>query len=221
MKRHLFIAAALTGTLVLAGCDNGDDTEQAAQNETTSQAEQPQEADQQASRTLQGMLEFAATETPLPEEAEVTVSLQDVALADAPATVITETTVTPEDGEPVEFALDYDVSAVTAHHAHILQATLRDGDGNLRWTTKERHTVEVGPDAEQGPMTLVLEPVTSGPASDESLQEAQQDMLQSGDEAGDTASESSGESMEAIDEQATEMQEPTTPSEGDTTTAAQ
>lgn len=221
MKRHLFIAAALTGTLVLAGCDNGEDTEQAAQNETTSQTEQPQEAEQQASQTLQGMLEFAATETPLPEEAEVTVSLQDVALADAPATVITETTVTPEDGEPVEFALDYDASAVTAHHAHILQATLRDGDGNLRWTTKARHKVEVGPDAEQGPITLVLEPVTSGPSGDESLQEAQQDMLESGEGAGAASSEASGESMEEIDEQATEMQEPTTTSEGDTATAAQ
>ncbi|MDN3557962.1 YbaY family lipoprotein [Halomonas maura] len=235
MKRHLFIAAALTGTLALAGCDNGEDTEQAAQDETTSQAEQPQEettsqaeqpqeAEQQASQTLQGMLEFAATETPLPEEAEVTVSLREVAEADAPATVITETTVTPEDGEPVEFALDYDVSAVTADHAHILQATLRDGDDNLRWTTKERHTVEVGPDAEQGPITLVLEPVTSEAAGDENLQEAQQDMLESDDAAGassDTADEASGESMEAIDEQATEMQEPTTSSEGDATTAGQ
>ncbi|WP_136253345.1 YbaY family lipoprotein [Onishia niordana] len=239
LKRHLFIAAALTGTLVLAGCDSGDDTEQAAQNETSSQTEQAaqdgassqteqatqdgasSQTKQQASRTLQGKLEFSATETPLPEEAEVTVSLKDVAEADDPA-VITETTVIPKDGEPVEFALDYDATAATttASRAYILQATLYDGDGNLRWSTKQRHTVEVGPDAEQEPITLVLEPVTSGPSGDESLQEAQQEMLEPEEDAKaeTTPSEASNASLEEIDEKATEMQEPTT-SEADTTTA--
>ncbi|WP_168011986.1 YbaY family lipoprotein [Halomonas salinarum] len=223
LKRHLFIAAALTGTLVLAGCDNGDDTEQATQNEASSQTEQAaqngasSQTEQQASQTLQGKLEFSATETPLPEEAEVTVSLKDVAEANDP-TVITETTVTPKNGEPVEFALDYDASAVTASHAHILQATLHDGDGNLHWSTKQRHTVEIGPDAEQGPITLVLEPVTSGPSGDESLQEAQQDMLEPEKDSGEATSEAASQSMEEIDEKATEMQAPTT-SEADTTTA--
>lgn len=225
LKRHLFIAAALTGTLVLAGCDSGDDTEQAAQNGASSQTEQAaqneasSQTEQQASRTLQGKLEFSATETPLPEEAQVTVSLKDVAEADNPA-VITETTVMPKDGEPVEFALDYDASAVTASHTHILQATLHDGDGNLRWSTKNGHTVKIGLDAEQESITLVLEPVTSGPSSDESLQEAQQDMLEPENGTGEAPSANVEESVEETDEKATQMQEPTT-SEADTTTTAQ
>ncbi|MGB8712400.1 MAG: YbaY family lipoprotein [Onishia taeanensis] len=215
LTRHLVIAATLTGTLILAGCDSGDDPEQAAPNETTSQAEQSQETEQQASRTLQGKLEFSATETPLPKGAEVTVSLQDVTKADAPP--ISETTVIPEAGEPVEFALDYDASEVNADHPHILRAALRDGDGTLRWTTKERHTVEIGSDSEAGHITLVLKPVTSGGASDESLQEAQQDMLEPEEDAGATSSDAASQSLEEIDEKATEMQEPSATSESGTT----
>lgn len=220
LTRHLFIAAALTGTLLLAGCDNGDDTEEAAQNETTSQAEQSQETEQtqapeqQASRTLQGKLEFFATETPLPKEAEVTVSLQDVAKADAAP--VSETTVIPKAGEPVEFTLDYDTSAVNPDHTYSLQANLYDADGTLRWTTQERHAIEVGPDAEVKPITLALEPVSSGTSSDESLQEAQQEMLEPEENAEQSAeaetppSDASNASLEEIDEKATEMQEPTT-----------
>jgi uncharacterized lipoprotein YbaY len=215
LKRHLVIAASLTGTLILAGCDNGDDTEQAAQNETpqaeqSQEIEQSQESEQQASRTLQGKLEFSATETPLPEDAEVTVSLQDVAKADAAP--ISQTAVTPKAGEPVEFALDYDASAVNADHTYNLQANLHDGDGTLRWTTKERHVVEIGSDAATTPITLVLEPVSSGTSSDESLQEAQQEMLEPKENAAaeTTPSDASNASLEEIDETATEMQEPTT-----------
>ncbi|WP_458527343.1 YbaY family lipoprotein [Onishia taeanensis] len=215
LTRPLLIAAALTGTLALAGCDNADDTEQAAENPSTSQTEQPQEVEQQASRTLEGKLQFSATETPLPTEAEVTVSLKDVATTQA--TLITETTVVPEAGEPVEFTLAYDASALTADHAHTLQATLHDGDGALRWTTKAPHTVEIGSEAEAGPITLVLEPVTDGVTDDESLQDAQQEMLEPAADAGTTSNEADGERMEEIDEKATEMQEPTETSKTGTT----
>ncbi|SDG33972.1 Uncharacterized lipoprotein YbaY [Onishia taeanensis] len=228
LKRYLVIAATLTGTLILAGCDSGDDSEQAAKNETTNQAEQSQETEQaqeskqQARRTLQGKLEFFATETPLPKEAEVTVSLQDVAKADADP--ISETTVIPKASEPVEFTLDYDASAVNADHAYSLQANLYDADGTLRWTTQERHAIEVGPDAETKPITLVLEPVSSGTSSDESLQEAQQEMLEPEENAEQNAeaetlpSEASNASLEEIDEKATEMQEPSTSQASGSTT---
>ncbi|XKE46218.1 YbaY family lipoprotein [Halomonas organivorans] len=183
MKRHLFIAAALTAGLALAGCDNAEDTESTAQAEAGTQAETATDAEQPISRSLEGVLAFAATDTPLPEDAEVTVSLRDVALADAPATVISESSVDAAGNEPVEFVLEYPADKVTAHHAHDLHAEIRDDEGNLRWTTPDRHPVEVGPEAEQGPVTLTLQPVETAAAIQEDLEEAEQEVLEAGEEA--------------------------------------
>lgn len=210
MKRHLFIVAALTGTLALAGCDQADDTEQDAQAGTT-QTEQPQneqaaqndtaqDTEQQASKTLDGVLEFAATDTPLPDDAKVVVSLRDVALADASATVITETNVEVTNNEPVEFSLDYPVDQVDPGHAHALHAEVFDDEGNLLWNSPERHTVEVGPDAEQAPITLTLEPVAG---------EAMEETGAAMDEAGDAVADTTGQAVEATEQAAGDAAEAT------------
>ncbi|PSJ22444.1 hypothetical protein CVH10_08035 [Halomonas sp. ND22Bw] len=200
MKRQLFIAAALTGTLALAGCDQADDSEQnaadtATQTEQTTGSEQAsQNGEQQASKTLEGVLEFVATDTPLPDDAQVTVSLLDVARADAPATTISETTVDVTGNDPVEFGLDYTTDQVDPGHAHAVRAEIRDDDGNLLWTTTQRHQVEVGPDAEQAPITVSLEPVASqGSIAGQALEDTENAV----DQAGDAVADTTGDAVEA------------------------
>ncbi|MDR5859982.1 YbaY family lipoprotein [Halomonas eurihalina] len=210
MKRPLLLIAALTGTLILAGCDDAKEAEQ--DNAESTQAEQtaaPTQDDQNeaaVTRSLEGVLEFSATDVPLPDGADVTVSLRDISRADAPATTIAETSVTPGNEDPVEFQLDYNAADVNPEHTHGLRAALHGAEGELLWTTTSRHTVEVGPDAKQGPITLVLEPVNTTPDG-ESLQKAQEDMLQeeaeNADAQGDTA-----DSLDEVNEQAADMQEP-------------
>lgn len=211
MKRQLFIAAALTGTLALAGCDQADDSEQnaantATQTEQTTAGEQAQTDQQQASRTLEGVMEFVATDTPLPDDAQVKVSLLDVARADAPATTISETTVDVSGNDPVEFSLDYPTAQVDPGHAHAVRAELRDDDGNLLWTSPQRHQVEVGPDAEQAPITVSLEPVASqGSIAGQALEDTENAADQAGDAVADTtgdAVEAAGDAAEATEETA-------------------
>ncbi|MBB3139240.1 YbaY family lipoprotein [Halomonas organivorans] len=233
MKRHLFIVAALTGTLALAGCDKADDTEQDAQAETTqteqsaqgeqtAQSEQTDQSDtnqdtQQASKTLDGVLEFAATDTPLPDDAQVVVSLRDEALADAPATIITETNVDASGNGPVEFSLDYPTDQVDPGHAHALHAEVFDGDGNLRWNSPERHPVEVGPEAEQAPITLTLEPVATEAMAGEPLEETGEAL----DEAGDAVANTAGEAVEATEQAAGDAAEATQETAEDAAEATQ
>ncbi|WP_052719361.1 YbaY family lipoprotein [Halomonas sp. HG01] len=210
MKRQLFIAAALTGTLALAGCDQADDSEQnaadtATQTEQTTGSEQASQNDeQQASKTLEGVLEFVATDTPLPDDAQVTVSLLDVARADAPATTISETTVDVTGNDPVEFGLDYTTDQVDPGHAHAVRAEIRDDEGNLLWTTTQRHQVEVGPDAEQAPITVSLEPVASqGSIAGQALEDTENAV----DQAGDAVADTTGDAMDAAGDAADATQD--------------
>ncbi|MFG6138113.1 YbaY family lipoprotein [Halomonas sp. B23F22_10] len=209
MKRQLFIAAALTGTLALAGCDQADDSEQnaantATQTEQTTAGEQVQTDQQQASRTLEGVMEFVATDTPLPDDAQVKVSLLDVARADAPATTISETTVDVTGNDPVEFSLDYPTAQVDPGHAHAVRAEIRDDDGNLLWTSPQRHQVEVGPDAEQAPITVSLEPVASqGSIAGQALEDTEN----AADQAGDAVADTTGDAVEAAGDAADATQD--------------
>ncbi|WP_016855810.1 YbaY family lipoprotein [Halomonas smyrnensis] len=211
MKRQLFIAAALTGTLALAGCDQADDSEQnaantATQTEQTTAGEQAQTDQQQASRTLEGVMEFVATDTPLPDDAQVKVSLLDVARADAPATTISETTVDVSGNDPVEFSLDYPTAQVDPGHAHAVRAEIRDDDGNLLWTSPQRHQVEVGPDAEQAPITVSLEPVASqGSIAGQALEDTEN----AADQAGNAVADTTGDAVEAAGDAAGDAAEAT------------
>ncbi|WP_136248302.1 YbaY family lipoprotein [Halomonas borealis] len=207
MKRQLFIAAALTGTLALAGCDQADDSDQNASADTATQTEQStasdqagqgeQDGEQQASKTLEGVLEFVATETPVSDDAEVTVSLLDVARADAPATTISETTVDVASSGPVEFSIDYPTDQVDPGHAHAVRAEVRDDQGDLQWTSPQRHQVDVGPDAEQGPITVTLEPVASqGAIAGQAMEDTETAM----NEAGNAVSNATGDAVDAASE---------------------
>ncbi len=65
----------------------------------------------------------------------LTVSLQDVSRADAPAeTVATATSVTGGSGVPIPYTLTYDASLIQANHSYAVRATIHDGD-KLSWTS--------------------------------------------------------------------------------------
>ena len=76
----------------------------------------------------------------LPEGAVATVRLEDVSLADAPATLIAETSV-PASTSPTAFSIDYDPARLEAGHTYAWRASIMAGD-ELMFTTTERHTFD-------------------------------------------------------------------------------
>lgn len=77
-------------------------------------------------------LEFIA----LPPTATVNVQLQDVSLADAPATVIAEQTIPGDQGPPYAFSLPYDPAQIQDNRTYAVRATISDGD-QLLFTSTE------------------------------------------------------------------------------------
>lgn len=76
----------------------------------------------------------------LPEGAVATVRLEDVSLADAPATVIAEISV-PASTSPTKFSIDYDPSLIESGRTYAWRASITAGD-RLMFTTTERHTFD-------------------------------------------------------------------------------
>lgn len=77
----------------------------------------------------------------LPDNAVVTVYLQDVSLADAPATVIAKQNfITNGMQVPLEFNLAYDSSKIKASHSYSVSARI-EVDGKLRFITDTHYGV--------------------------------------------------------------------------------
>lgn len=73
----------------------------------------------------------------LPPTAEITVQLQDVSRADAPAIVVAEQTIASGGKQvPFAFELAYDPAAIQDRNTYAVRATIRDG-GQLLFTTTE------------------------------------------------------------------------------------
>ena len=70
----------------------------------------------------------------LPSGAVVTVRVEDVSRADAPAMVVAEQTIRDTEA-PVVFALPYDPRAVDVRHRYVVRATVRDAVGALLFTS--------------------------------------------------------------------------------------
>ncbi|WP_412060707.1 YbaY family lipoprotein [Rubrivirga sp. IMCC45206] len=72
----------------------------------------------------------------LAPDAVVTVRLLDVSLADAPSVTLAEQTIRAEGRNvPIPYALRYDPARIAARHRYVVRAEIRDGAGDLRWTT--------------------------------------------------------------------------------------
>jgi putative lipoprotein len=78
----------------------------------------------------------------LPPAATLTVSLQDVSLADAPAVVIDEQRGPVKGQVPLPFHLSYDPTQVKPGHRYAVSARI-EVDGQLMFITTEQHPVQL------------------------------------------------------------------------------
>lgn len=84
----------------------------------------------------------------LPPNAQVTVQLADVSLADAPAAVIGEQTISPAGQVPIKFEIKFDPSVIQPNMTYALQARI-SVDNQLWFITDTRHQVDPLSDASQ------------------------------------------------------------------------
>ncbi|MEZ8345614.1 YbaY family lipoprotein [Vibrio splendidus] len=122
MKKALILITSLVSFGLLVGCQ--------ATSETNASQEVVAENNQVISGTVSYRERIA-----LSENAVVTVTLEDISLADAPSTVIATQEFTT-DGKQVPFAfeLSYDNNKIKANHRYNMRATIHV-DGKLRFTT--------------------------------------------------------------------------------------
>ncbi|WP_299691290.1 YbaY family lipoprotein [uncultured Vibrio sp.] len=122
MKKALILITSLVSFGLLVGC------------QATTGANASQEAVAQYTQVISGTVAYRER-IALPDNAVVTVTLEDVSLADAPSQVIATQEFTT-DGKQVPFAfeLGYDDDKINATHRYNLRATIHV-DGQLRFTT--------------------------------------------------------------------------------------
>jgi len=150
----LFGSAGIAALLALSGCDQGK-TESDSQQPTV--VEQSEKTEQQI---LSGKVMYRERMA-MPQGATLTVTLEDVSLADAPSTVIAEQHIDDPGQVPVPFTLRYARDAVMHDHpmAYAVRAEIRGADGQLLWLTTQRHTAELGERASGEEITVMLQRV--------------------------------------------------------------
>lgn len=78
----------------------------------------------------------------LPPNAVLSVSLQDISLADAPAVVLDEQSGPVKSQVPLPFHLSYDPAQVKPGHRYAVSARI-EVDGQLMFITTEQHPVQL------------------------------------------------------------------------------
>ena len=122
MKKALILITSLVSFGLLVGC------------QATSETNASQEVVAENTQVISGTVSYRER-IALPENAVVTVTLEDISLADAPSTVIATQEFTT-DGKQVPFAFDlsYDNNKIKANHRYNMRASIHV-DGKLRFTT--------------------------------------------------------------------------------------
>ncbi|MEZ9647818.1 YbaY family lipoprotein [Vibrio sp. 10N.261.52.C2] len=122
MKKALILLTSLVSFGLLVGC------------QATSETSASQEVVAENTQVISGTVSYRER-IALPENAVVTVTLEDISLADAPSTVIATQEFTT-DGKQVPFAfeLSYDNDKIKANHRYNMRASIHV-DGKLRFTT--------------------------------------------------------------------------------------
>ncbi|WP_172380323.1 YbaY family lipoprotein [Vibrio sp. Vb339] len=122
MKKALILITSLVSFGLLVGC------------QATSETNASQEVVAENTQVISGTVSYRER-IALPENAVVTVTLEDISLADAPSTVIATQEFTT-DGKQVPFAfeLSYDNDKIKANHRYNIRASIHV-DGKLRFTT--------------------------------------------------------------------------------------
>jgi putative lipoprotein len=143
VRRPAAAAAALLCALLVAGCSM---SEPAAGGGGTA--------------VLEGKATYRER-IALPPGAVFEASIQDVAIADAPATLLARTRFTPEGQVPIAFRIEYDPAKLDPRARYALSARITV-DGRLRWITDQYYPAFV--DGRPQPDTLLLRAVEPAPA---------------------------------------------------------
>ncbi|MGB3815986.1 MAG: YbaY family lipoprotein [Shinella sp.] len=93
-------------------------------------------------RTLSGNVIYRER-IALPPSASVEVKLVDISLADAPAKVLAEVTLTPQGQVPIPYTLEYRAGDIQPRHSYAVQARVTV-DGRLMFINTTRHEVFTG-----------------------------------------------------------------------------
>lgn len=93
----------------------------------------------------------------LSPDSVVTVSLEDISLADRASERVVEQVVATGGGQvPFQFALIVDADELDRRHRYAVRATIHDGHGTLMWTTDRVHAVDpVAATTDLGELVLV------------------------------------------------------------------
>lgn len=90
----------------------------------------------------------------LPPDAVVTVQVNDVSLADAPAVLLAEATIVPTHQVPIPYAVAVSSSAFEDGHTYSLSVRISSGD-DLLFVSDEHLPITAGPPAQQLDVVLV------------------------------------------------------------------
>ena len=107
-------------------------------------------------RQLQGEV-FYLQRMALPADAVLSVSLQDISLADAPSLDLARQQGKISGQVPLSFRLDYDPALVEPGHSYAVSALI-ELEGRLLFISTERHSVKLDGSDPQ-PLRIKLEPV--------------------------------------------------------------
>ncbi|TKF72333.1 lipo-like protein [Vibrio sp. F13] len=122
MKKALILITSLVSFGLLVGC------------QATSETSASQEVVAENTQVISGTVSYRER-IALPENAVVTVTLEDISLADAPSTVIaTQEFITDGKQVPFAFELSYDNDKIKANHRYNMRASIHV-DGKLRFIT--------------------------------------------------------------------------------------
>lgn len=136
--------AATDAPVEAAAVEGG--AEVTAPQEAASEAGSPQQPADQGAADQQAATGPAVTGTvtyreriALPLDAVITVQLQDVSLADAPAVVVGEQVIPAEGRQvPIPFAIPYDPAQIQPGRSYSLAARIEDGGGKLQFISDTR-----------------------------------------------------------------------------------
>jgi putative lipoprotein len=110
-----------------------------------------------AKATLEGEA-FYLQRIALPPSAVLTVSLQDVSLADAPAVALARQSGPITGQVPLPFKLEYDLAQVKPGHRYSVSARV-EADGHLLFISTQHHGVALDGKDEQ-PMRIRMDPAS-------------------------------------------------------------
>ena len=114
--------------LMLAACGGGSEPTDASDSET-------------AMAVMNGTVTYRERMA-LRLDSVVTVRLEDISLADAPALVLAETSLeTRGQSIPIPWQLEYDPKRIRENMSYAVRAQIRDGQGALLWTSDTVHPV--------------------------------------------------------------------------------